>query len=189
MPKRSRRGLVEQAGAGGGADQGELGEVDAHRPCRRPFADDQVELEVLHCRVEDFLDRRIEAVDLVDEEHIALLEIGQQRRKITGLADDRTGGGAKPDPELLGHDLRQRRLAEARRSGEQHVVERIAARLGGLNEDAQVGPRLLLADEVSERLRADRRLEGVRLFPRPGHQSFGHALFLTVFAVSVKMAP
>ena len=103
-------------------------EVDLDRARRRPFADDEVELEILHGRIEDFLDRRIEAVDLVDEEHVALFEVGEQRGEVAGLGDHRAGGGAEIDAELAGDDLGQRRLAEAGRADEQHMVERLAAR-------------------------------------------------------------
>ena len=89
MPKRSRSGLVSKPRAGGGADQRELGEIDLDRARRRPFADDQVELEILHGGIENFLHRRIEPVDLVDEEDVALFEIGEQRRQVAGLGDDR----------------------------------------------------------------------------------------------------
>ena len=65
--------IGEEAGARGGADQRELREIDLHRARRRPLADDEVELEILHRRIEDFLDRRIEPVDLVDEQHVARL--------------------------------------------------------------------------------------------------------------------
>ena len=126
MPKRSRSGVVSKPGARGRADQRELGEVDLHRARRRPLADDQVELEVLHRRIEDFLDRRIEPVDLVDEQHVALFEIGEQRREVAGLGDHRPGGGAEIDAQLARHDLRQRRLAEPGRPDEQHMVERLA---------------------------------------------------------------
>ena len=95
----------EKAGAGRRADQGELRQLDLHRARRRPLADDQVELVVLHGRIEDFLDGRVEAVDLVDEEHVALFEVGELRRKIAGLGDHRAGGGAEID-----------RRARARRS-------------------------------------------------------------------------
>ena len=107
-----RRG--EQPGARGGADQREAGEIDADRPRRRPLADDEVELEVLHRRIEDLLDRRIEPVDFVDEENVAVLEIGEQRREVAGLGDHRAGGGAEIDAELARHDLGERRLAETR---------------------------------------------------------------------------
>ena len=71
----------EQAGAGRRADERELGEVDADAARRRAFADHQVERAVLHRRVEDFLDRGGEAVDLVDEQHVAVLEVGEQARR------------------------------------------------------------------------------------------------------------
>ena len=74
-----RRG--QQALAGGGADQGEFGKVDADRAGGRAFADHQVERPVLHRRIEDFLDRGSEAVNLVDEQDVAVLEIGQQARR------------------------------------------------------------------------------------------------------------
>ena len=82
--------IGEQARARGGADQRELRQIDLHRARRRPLADDQIELEILHRRIEHLLDRRIEPVDLVDEQHVALFEIGEQRREIAGLGDHRT---------------------------------------------------------------------------------------------------
>ena len=41
---------------------------------------------------------------------------------------------------------------------EQHVIERLAARFGGLDEDAEILARRFLAGEIGEQLRADRRL-------------------------------
>ena len=142
MPKRSRSGVVSRPEPGGGGDQREFRQVDLHRARRRAFADDQVELVVLHRRIEDFLDRRVEPVDFVDEQDVALLEIGQQRREIAGLGDHRAGGRAEIDAQLARHDLRQRRLAEAGRADEQHVVERLAAVLRRLDEDLEIGARL-----------------------------------------------
>ena len=66
--------------------------------------------------------------------------------------------------ELLGHDAREARLAEAGRAGEQHVVERVAARRGGGDRDAELLLQRLLADEVVEPLRAQRAR---RARPRP----------------------
>ena len=145
--------IGQQAEPRGGGDQREAGEVDLDRARRRSLADDQVELEILHRRIEDFLHRRVQPVDLVDEQHVAVFEIGQQRREIAGLGDDRAGGRAEIDAEFARHDLRQRRLAEARRPDEQHMVERLAAALGGLDEHFEIGPHRRLADEIVERLR------------------------------------
>jgi len=150
----------QQALAGGRADQRERRQVDPHAARRRPLADDQVERAVLHRRVEHFLDHRIEPVDLVDEQHVVRLEVGQERGEVAGPADHRAAGGAKADPHLARDDLRQRGLAEPRRAEEQHMVHRLAAVARGLDEHPQVLPRRLLADELAERLRPQR---GVRV--------------------------
>ena len=107
--------------------------------------------EILHGGVEDLLDGRIEPVDLVDEEHVALLKPGQLRGEVAGLGDHRPGGRAEVDAELARHDLRQRRgLPRPGRPDEQHMVERLAPRLGRLDEHAQVFARGRLAGEVGE---------------------------------------
>ena len=63
------------------------------------------------------------------------------------------------DVELGGEDLRERRLAQAGRAGEQHVVERLAARGGRLERDRELLLERVLADEVLEAARAQRALE------------------------------
>ena len=63
------------------------------------------------------------------------------------------------DAHLVREDLRERRLAEARRTAEEHVIERLAALLRGLHEDAQVLLVLRLADVVVERARTERAIE------------------------------
>src|SRR5258708_10756863 len=70
------------------------------------------------------------------------------------------------DAKLARHDLRQRRLAEARGTDEQHVIERLAARFGGSDEDAEILARRFLAGEIGEELRADGRLVLGTLFGR-----------------------
>ncbi len=146
--------IGEKPGASGRTDQRERREIDLHRTRRRAFADDQIELEILHRRIEDFLHRRIEPVNLVDEQHVARLEIGDECREIAGLRDHRTGGGTEVDAELARDDLRQRGLAEARGTDEKHMVERLFARARRLDEHAQVGARFFLADEFGQPLRA-----------------------------------
>jgi hypothetical protein len=76
---------------------------------------------------------------------------------------------------LARHDLRERRLAEARRAVEQRVVEGIAALLGRLDEDPEPLLDLVLADEVGPRLRPQRGVElGVALAKRGGNKPFRH---------------
>ena len=82
-----RRG--QQAGARGGADQRERRQVELDRARGGALADHDVDLEVLHRRVQHFLDHRRQAVDLVDEQHVARLQVGQQRGEVAGALDHR----------------------------------------------------------------------------------------------------
>ena len=119
----------EHAGARGGAGERERRQVELDRARRRPLADHDVELEVFQRRVKDLLDDRREAVDLVDEQHVLRLEVGEQRGEVARALEHRARGLAQVDAELLGDDVRERGLAQARRAEQQHVVERLAAAL------------------------------------------------------------
>lgn len=141
---------------GGGTHQREGLQLDPDGAGRRALADYEIELEILKRGVEHLFDDRIETVDLVDEEYIARFEIGQDRREIARLGQHRAGGHAEIDAELARHDLRERRLAEAGRAVKERVVHRLAPRPGRLQEDAQICPRLGLAHEIVEHLRAQR---------------------------------
>ena len=109
-------------------------------------------------------------MDLVDEEHVALFEVGEQRREIAGLGDHRARRGAEIDAELARHDLRQRRLAEPRRADEQHVIERLAPSPRRLDEHPEILARLLLADELGKPLRTQRRFRRIFLAALGRHQ-------------------
>ena len=150
-----RRG--QQALPGGRADQGEARQVDPDRARRGAFADHQVERAVLHRRVEHFLDRRIEAVDLVDEQDVAVLEVGEQARRgrptwrspgrrWRGSRRPFRGRGSRPGWSCRG--------PAGRRTAHGRAPRR--ASLRGVDEDAQILARRLLADELVEALRAQR---------------------------------
>ena len=98
-------------------------------------------------------------MDFVDEQHIAFLEIGQQRGEVPGLGNHRAGGGAKADAQLLGDDLCQSGLAQPGRADEQHMVERGPALLGRLDKHFQISPRRRLADEIGKTGRPQRDIE------------------------------
>ena len=103
------------------------------------------------------------------------IESAKTRGEVAGLGDHGARGGAETDAEFARHDLRQRGLAEARRADEQHMIERVAARFGGLDEDAEIFARRFLAGEVDEALRADRRLVLGTFFGRDeAARRFGH---------------
>ena len=88
MPKRSRSGVVSSPARVVAPISVNWREVDLDRARRRAGADDEIELEILHRGIEDFLDRRIEAMDFVDEQHVARLEIGELRGEVARLGDD-----------------------------------------------------------------------------------------------------
>ncbi len=98
-------------------------------------------------------------MDLVDEQHVAILEIGEQRRQIARFGDDGAGSGAKSHPQLARDDLRERGLAEPRGAEEEDMIERLAARLGGLDEHPEIFTRGALADEFVEPLGAQRGVD------------------------------
>ena len=140
---------MSRPGPRGRADEREGRQVERQRPGGRALAEDDVEPEILERRVEDLLGRAVQAVDLVDEEHVPRLERGENRGDVL-LLQRRARDGAQPDPELLPHDLRERRLAEPGRAGEEHVIERLGPRLGGVERDAKLLLHALLTDEVVE---------------------------------------
>ena len=152
----------QQARARRRTDERERRQVDRERARCGSLPEDDVEAEVLERRVEDLLGRTVEAVDLVDEEHVARLDRGEDRGDVL-LLERRPGDRAEPDTELLADDLRQRRLAEARRPGEQDVIERLVAPLGGVERDAELLLDPLLADEVVEPARPQGALDLVVL--------------------------
>ncbi len=115
-------------------------------------------------------------MDLVDEQDVVRLQVGQDRGQVAGARDDRTRGGTKADPHLARHDLRQRRLAEPRGTVQEHVIERLAAAARGINEDPQVLAQRALADELVEASRPERQLGGIALVEFGGHDArVGHA--------------
>ena len=122
--RAQRRG--QQAGARRRANQRELLHRHLHRPRARTLPDDDVELVVLHRRIEDLFDGRRQPMDLVDEEHLVLLEVGEHRRQVARLLDHRPGGRAHRHAQLVADHVGQRRLAESGRSVEEDVIERFA---------------------------------------------------------------
>ena len=125
-------------------------------------------MEIFHRGIQDFFDRRLQAMNFVDKEDIHWLKVCQNRGKVARLGDDRTGRGTKTNPKLPRDDLRQGGLAQARWPVQQDMVQRLAARLGRLDENRQVFPRCLLTGEVGQRLRPQRGLGGVIRLPGGG---------------------
>ena len=110
------------------------------------FADDEIEREILHCRVENLLYGTGQAVDLIDKENVALSKIGKQRSQIPFFLDSGTRGDVQIHTHLGGYDPGQRCFAETGRPVEQHMIERVPAQFGGVDVDLHDLLRLLLTD-------------------------------------------
>ncbi|MNT08824.1 hypothetical protein D3C72_1435780 [compost metagenome] len=173
-----RRG--QQTGAGGGADQGERRQIDLDRARRRALADHDVDLEIFHRRVQHFLHHRRQAMDLVDEQHIVRLQVGQQRGQVAGLFDHRAGGHAQGHAQFVGDDMAEGGLAQAGRAEDQHVVQRIATTLGGLDVDLHLLAHRHLAEVVGKSLGSDAGVGGVILAGGAGGDDavVGHVLIM-----------
>src|SRR3954447_22090040 len=149
----------QQACAGRRADEGERSHVERNGGRARALADDDVDAEVLHGDVEHLFGRTGRPVDLVEEQHLALTERGQQRRQIARSLDRRPGRDPQRCTDLRGEDHRQCRLAESGRAGQQYVVRRTAALLSGRQNEPELLAYPLLTDELRKALWPQRRLD------------------------------
>ena len=95
------QGRRDAPGPGRRADEGELLDLELVAPGARPLADDDVQAEVLHGRVEDLLDRGLEAVDLVDEQDLFGLHVGQDGREVAVRSMTGPAVGLMPTPISL----------------------------------------------------------------------------------------
>src|SRR5439155_2619926 len=102
-------------------DHREWLQAEAQRPRRGPLADHHVDGEVLHRRIEDLFDRATEAVDLVDEEDVALLDAREDRGEVAGTLDGGPARVVDVHAELARDDRGEGRLADAGRAVEEDV--------------------------------------------------------------------
>ena len=98
-------------------------------------------------------------MDLVDKQYVARLQVGEDRRQVAGPLDHRPRGLAQVDAQLGSDDHCERGLAQARRSEDQRVIERLAAPARRLYKDCELAFDLFLTDIVLQRTRADRPFE------------------------------
>ena len=113
-------------------------------------------------------------MNLVDEQDVARLKVGQQRGQIARLGNHRAASRPEPHPQLARDDLRQRGLAQPRRTIEQHMVHRLAARFRAFDEHPQVVLRRRLPDELGQRLGPQRGVSVLNLAMRGKEGVIGH---------------
>ena len=115
------------------------------------LADHQIKFVVFHRRIKLFFNRRIETMNLVDEKHVALLQVGQLADQVAGNLDRRgRRSNASTAPISLRDDVCERGFAKSGRAGEQNVIERFLAIQRCFHIDAKVFLHLPLADVVRE---------------------------------------
>ncbi len=119
-------------------------------------------------------------MDLVDEEDVALLEVGEQADEVARPLEHRARAGAEVDAHFLREQDRERRLAEAGRAEKQRVVERLLAGARGLDRDLEVLAHLGLADELGEARRPERRLGAGVVAERLGRGDFAARAHVSV---------
>ena len=134
------------------ADQREPRQLQPDRARGRTLAEHDVEHEVLERRVQHLLDRARHAVDLVDEQHVAVVEVREDRGEVARAIERRPARGLEPGPHLVRHDLGERGLAEPGRAAEQQVVDGFAAPPRAVDQQLELFLHPFLADEVGERV-------------------------------------
>ncbi len=137
------------------ADQREAFQREIHRPAAYAALGRVVDAEVLERGVQEFLDDLREPVHLVDEEHVAGVELREHHHQVALAGDRRPAGDADGGAHLGGDDMGERGLADASRPDEQVGVARLAAFAGGVERDAELLADDLLADALVEPLRAE----------------------------------
>src|SRR5579883_1349929 len=101
---------------------------------------------------------------LVDEENIALFEIGHDRGQVAGALNRGTGRYANTDAEFPRDDMRKRSLAEPGRSGKEHMIEHLTAFARRLDRHSEDLPRPHLSDELVERARPQGKIKRAVFF-------------------------
>ena len=170
--REQRRG--EQAAARGRADEREARQIQPHAARVRPLVNDDVEFEILHRRVQIFLDGFLQAMDFVNEQHVAFFEVRQQAGEVAGFLDGRAAGAFEVRAHGLGEDVGERGFAEAGRAAEQDVVERFASAVWRRHGDFQALLDLGLAGEFGKERRAQRHFQRRVRFVQSGNRAFVH---------------
>jgi hypothetical protein len=164
------QGRGQQAHPRRGADQREGRQRVLHGAGRRPLADDEVEVTVFHGRVERLFHDRRETMDLVDEQDVPEIQVGEQRGEVAGLLDRGTARRSQAHPGFGRDHVSERRLAEAGRAVEQHVVQGLAPPGRRADEDAEIVLDARLPHVLAESLGAQGNLMRVQFAGGRGQQ-------------------
>ena len=89
-------------------------------------------------------------MDLVDEQHVAFFELGEDRGEVARPFKRRSGCDVQMHAHLDGDNAGHRGFAETGRPSHQQVVGWLAALLRGLEHNREVFFQLALANKLAE---------------------------------------
>src|SRR5262245_8168865 len=141
-------------------------DIEWYRHCTWTLADDDIDPEVLHSHIEHLFGRPGHPVDLVKEENLTLRERRENYGQIAGMLNGRTTGDPDQSTELMGNDQSDGGLAQAGRTREKDVVGRVTAAQCGLQDEAELFTNALLADELVQPPRPQRRFDDLVIAAR-----------------------
>ena len=165
-PEAAAQRLREEPGARRRADQRERLERDGDHARMHARIEREVDAAVLHRGIDVLLDRGGQAVDLVDEEDIVLLHLRERADEVARLRQRGAAGHIGARTHFVRDHMCERRLAEAGRSVQQHMLHRLAARLRRRERDREPLDERPLSDILAKRPRTD--LERLRIEIRLG---------------------
>src|SRR5437773_5516974 len=165
---------AEQTLARRGPDASEMRQRQRGRAGPHSLPQHRVETKLLERGVQRLFDHGVEAMDLVDEEDIARAQVQEDGSKRPLVVDRRAGADLDGDAELVGDDVGERRLAQAGRSAQKHVLHRLVPAARGLEQDAQVVAHLFLADVLAEESGTEREVVLVVVGARVEDLVLGH---------------
>jgi hypothetical protein len=169
----------EHAGAGGGADEGEFRKLELDGAGGGAGVDDDIEPEVFHGGVEVFLDGGVEAVNFVDEEDVAALEVGEDSGEVARFLDLGAGGGVQGGADGAGDDVGESSFTQPGRAREEDMFKNVIAAFGRGDHEHEALGNFFLAVEVLESGRAEgevfERRGGINSFLKKGlrHANLG----------------
>ena len=125
------------------------------------FADDDVEGEIFHRRVKNLLDSASETMDLIDEQDVALAQIGENGGQIARPLDGWPRRHLQIHVHLVGDDVGDRWSCPApagHRAGHDPGSPHVAA---PPNQDLQIVAHLILAMQLIQALDAQCGVEAI----------------------------
>jgi hypothetical protein len=116
----------------------------------RSLIEDEIDAEILHGRIEKFLDHLRQAVHFIDKENISPFQMGENADQISALLNGGAGGGHNVNSHFLSDDMGERRFPKPRRGMKEDVVQWLSPFLGSPDRNIEGLYDLTLTDIFSE---------------------------------------